>query len=289
MLVYPPDGHVTTSETIFFIGSAKGYCKINGQNIEIFDNGNFSPVVDLNLGENHFLIEIDGEAFRREIICNSPDPANASLSPQPWREAQDLKYSYDQGFKRLCLDPGHGGSQRGTCSPKGIAEKDLNLKLAKLIKEKFFDSDIQVVLTRDTDSDLALAERVAIAEKTDSDLFISVHHNAIPDDQKPLEHKGISVHYYYEHSKSFAEKLAQKISNLAGLDNRGAIRQDLHVLRENPQRISVLVEFGFLIHPTESQFICSELFQDTAAKAVFESISRERDIFAASRSSTKIH
>lgn len=272
MLVYPPDGHSTTSKTIFFIGSAKGYCKINGQNIEIFDNGNFCPVFDLDLGENSFLIEIDGETFQRQITCNPVDP-KASVSPSGWREAQDLKYDYSKGFKVVCLDPGHGGSQRGTCSPKGIAEKDLNLKLAKLIKEKFFDSNIEIVITRNDDYDLALADRVSIAKRNNCDLFISVHHNAIPDDQNPLENKGISVHYYYEHSKSFAEKLAQKISNLAGLDNRGAIRQDLHVLRENPERISVLVEFGFLIHPTESQFICSELFQDTAAKAVFQSVS----------------
>ena len=79
-------------------------------------------------------------------------------------------------IERICIDPGHGGSARGTCSPKGIAEKDLNLRLAKVIKAKFDDQGLRTILTRDADIDLSLADRVKIAGEHNCDLFISVHH-----------------------------------------------------------------------------------------------------------------
>ncbi|MBI2252710.1 MAG: N-acetylmuramoyl-L-alanine amidase, partial [Armatimonadetes bacterium] len=37
--------------------------------------------------------------------------------------------------KKICIDPGHGGDDPGAISPNGLKEKDLNLKVALLVKE----------------------------------------------------------------------------------------------------------------------------------------------------------
>ena len=58
MLVYPPEGHKTDSRTIFFIGSADSYCKINNKDVALSDKNNFAHIVSLDLGENIFEIEI---------------------------------------------------------------------------------------------------------------------------------------------------------------------------------------------------------------------------------------
>lgn len=171
-------------------------------------------------------------------------------------------------MKRICIDPGHGGSARGTCSPKGVTEKDLNLKLAKKIKAELDAKGLITILTRETDIDVSLVDRVKIAQDFKSDLFISVHHNAIPDHENPLEHRGISVHYYYDENIALAERLLGSLVQVTGLSGAGIIKQNLHVLRENPDMPAILIEFGYLIHPIESEIICGLEFQEAAAKAI---------------------
>lgn len=264
MIVYPPKNHVTESERIFFIGSAESSCIINGNKIDLIYAGNFSPVFDLVLGENIFEIQIDGENFKYLVIR---EKKQEKLEEHQWRNSES-KANLLERFRKICLDPGHGGSQRGTCSPKGILEKDLNLKLAKKIYQKLQENNIEVILTRDRDIELSLQERVDISLKNNCDLFLSIHHNAVADYKNPLEHKGISVHYYYDQSFDLAKIILEGLCQDTGLDSVGLIKQNLHVLRENPNTQGLLIEFGYLIHPIESEIIIKEEFQDKVASSI---------------------
>lgn len=79
------------------------------------------------------------------------------------------------------LDPGHGGVDSGAVGTKNDQpqEKDINLKIAKYIKEELSDdSNIQVYLTRTGDTKPGLSERVPKAIKDKADLFISLHNDA---------------------------------------------------------------------------------------------------------------
>ena len=78
---------------------------------------------------------------------------------------------------RLVLDPGHGGQSSGAVGSSGLAEKELNLKLAFLLKD-LLESKFQVFLTREGDVDVPLEERVRFAESKEADIFISLHFNA---------------------------------------------------------------------------------------------------------------
>lgn len=83
------------------------------------------------------------------------------------------------GLRRIVVDPGHGGKDPGAIGPNGVMEKDVTLALARLLKthlEK--ELGVEVILTRDRDIYLTLAERTAIANRVDADLFISLHANA---------------------------------------------------------------------------------------------------------------
>jgi N-acetylmuramoyl-L-alanine amidase len=269
ILTYPPNNHQTDSPTIFFIGSATESCVINDRKIELVYAGNFCPVFDLDLGENVFEVNIDGV----QLIFNITRVQASAQSPSH-SVTQSLSHPVTQPpFHHICIDPGHGGSARGTCSPKGIKEKDLNLSLAEIIRNEIISSQSNeslatVLLTRDTNIDLSLEDRVQIACDNNCDLFISVHHNAIPDDENPLEHRGLSVHYYYDENIGLAEKLLEALTKTTGLSSAGIIKQNLHVLRENTKMPAVLIEFGYLIHPFESEVICGVEFQNKAAKAL---------------------
>lgn len=265
MIVYPFSGHVTDSDAIFFIGSAAKKCIINDQEIELSVAGNFAPVFNLKFGDNLFHCVVDGQKF--EILVKRIEVKTSELT-HIWRESQYKPIA----LKRICVDPGHGGRAFGTQSPKGIKEKDLNLQVANLLKRELVNNGFDVIVTRNTDEDLSLQERVDIAMKHKSDLFISLHHNAIPDHLKPLEHKGISIHYYYSHSIDIATKILAGLTASTGLNSVGLVRQNLHVLRENPDCLSVLVELGYLIHPEESEIIISSEFQQLAVRALAESV-----------------
>jgi N-acetylmuramoyl-L-alanine amidase len=84
---------------------------------------------------------------------------------------------------RIALDPGHGGDahERGyKRGPTGVREAEINLRLAQYLAEFLRAAGALVLLTRDDDRDVTLDERAQIANRWPADLFISLHHNAMP-------------------------------------------------------------------------------------------------------------
>lgn len=87
---------------------------------------------------------------------------------------------------KICLDPGHGGDahkagfKRG---PTGVREAEMNLRLARFLRDCLTASGAEVRLTRDSDVDLDLAARAAIANEWGADLFVSLHHNAVDNEK----------------------------------------------------------------------------------------------------------
>jgi N-acetylmuramoyl-L-alanine amidase len=82
---------------------------------------------------------------------------------------------------RIVLDPGHGGIDPGALGRRGTREKNLNLDIARRLKKKLEALGLQVVMTRDSDCAVALAERARLANASKADLFISVHTNWAPN------------------------------------------------------------------------------------------------------------
>lgn len=74
----------------------------------------------------------------------------------------------------LVVDAGHGGNDIG-CQYGDFIEKDINLKIAKRIKELSPEYNVEVSLTRSNNSDISLAERVVFSNKIHPDYFISIH------------------------------------------------------------------------------------------------------------------
>lgn len=78
---------------------------------------------------------------------------------------------------KICLDPGHGGSDPGAVNGKRY-EKDDVLRLALAIKPLLEAQGIETVLTRDTDKAISIADRCALANKTNCAYFLSLHRDA---------------------------------------------------------------------------------------------------------------
>lgn len=82
---------------------------------------------------------------------------------------------------RVVIDPGHGGIDRGA-TVKGLVEKDLTLAFAKALAEKLNqDGRVAIVMTRQDDSFVSLADRVRLAREAKAALFISIHADTLSD------------------------------------------------------------------------------------------------------------
>ena len=93
---------------------------------------------------------------------------------------------------RIVIDAGHGGHDSGTLGPGGIEEKDVvldvALRLGKLLKQRL---GADVIFTRDSDTFIPLETRTAIANKSQADLFLSIHANSSSDSSA----RGVETYY----------------------------------------------------------------------------------------------
>ena len=168
------------------------------------------------------IIEVTDVNKAEEEIVNG-------VASQPATMSVDEFSRHATGGMTICLDPGHGGSDSGA-NAFGAKESDLTLKIAQYCKEELSKYDVNVVMTRTTDTRLSeeaamdLKNRVEVAKKAGASYFISIHINSA---QNSAAH-GAEVYYPNtsgnKNLSSNGQALAKAIqSQLAalGLYNRG--------------------------------------------------------------------
>jgi N-acetylmuramoyl-L-alanine amidase len=115
---------------------------------------------------------------------------------------------------RIVIDPGHGGKQQGALGPKGVLEKDIALAIAQRVGESLTRQDqARVFYTRQTDIDLALSERVALANERKPDLFISIHANSMPTRRQRTHAEGIETFFLSARSSNDDARLTADYEN----------------------------------------------------------------------------
>jgi N-acetylmuramoyl-L-alanine amidase len=102
--------------------------------------------------------------------AGAPDSAPA----QPQALSRDV---FPLSLKRIVIDPGHGGVQSGATADSGLSEKEVTLDVALRLRRLLSDAPFEVLLTRDSDKTLGLEKRVAFANSSNADLFVSIHVN----------------------------------------------------------------------------------------------------------------
>jgi N-acetylmuramoyl-L-alanine amidase len=83
------------------------------------------------------------------------------------------------GVRRIVIDPGHGGDDRGAEARSGLPEKEVALEIALRLRTLLQSRAFEVVMTREADQGLSLARRADVANAAAADLFVSVHLNWI--------------------------------------------------------------------------------------------------------------
>jgi len=196
----------------------------------------------------------------------------------------------------VVIDPGHGGKEFGARSIfNNHYEKEFTLDWALRIVPLLTANGWQVFLTRTGDTDVALSNRVAIAESHHADLFISLHFNSAAPDEKaagvetycltpPGMPSTLTRGYpdiltqsypnnaYNDESLGVAVRLQTALAHGAGLEDRGVCRARFIGVLRGQNRPAVLIEGGYLSNIREARQIEKSEFRQKLAQAVADAL-----------------
>jgi N-acetylmuramoyl-L-alanine amidase len=223
------------------------------------------------------------------------------LGPEPNRNLSVTNEDAAKGGSQpiLVIDPGHGGENAGTKSVLGVRyEKEFTLDWARRLRALLVTNGWQVFLTRTNDTDLALSNRVAVAEAHHADLFLSLHFNsAAPNEtQAGLETYCLTPHgmpstvtrefeddqmlvfpnnAFDARNLYFAVRVHRALLHVNGDLDRGVRHaRYLGVLR-GQQRPAILVEGGYLSNPHEARLIGDPVYRERLAEALAKALTEE--------------
>ena len=193
--------------------------------------------------------------------------------------------------KTIFLDPGHGGKDPGA-SYYNITEKELNMQVYKKLRKELEELGYNVLTSRDSDVFVDfITERSKMVNKTDSDMFISIHFNASGN---PTSGKSGIQTYSYEETSDYPSKInpywhnhpdrISESNRLAadihssllaetGAKDAGRLRRSFAVLRET-DKPAVLLELGYMDNFDENQQIRNEDYQDKLVAGIVKGIQK---------------
>ncbi|MEH2455224.1 N-acetylmuramoyl-L-alanine amidase [Nostoc sp.] len=172
---------------------------------------------------------------------------------------------------KIVLDPGHGGKESGASGPTGYLEKDVNLVVSKLLRDELVKEGATVVMTREDDKEVSLAERQAIISQEEPAIAISIHHNSLPDDGDAEKTKGFAAFWYQPQAHNLAMFLQNYVVKKLGRPSYGVFWDNLALTRPTAAP-SVLLELGFMSNPDEFEQVVNPEEQKKIANAIAQGI-----------------
>jgi len=174
--------------------------------------------------------------------------------------------------KIIVIDPGHGGIEKGAVGLKGLKEAEVNLGVALHLWSLLKASGAEPVLTRYTDSSVYKGEdftlkkdlqaRTEVSNMHDTDLFISIHHNASENNNNT--NNLIIFHKTSDsgRSRDAAQSIINHLKGELAVDSASVLPGNYHVLR-NTDATAILGEASFISNKTNEKELS---FQRTAMR-----------------------
>lgn len=223
-----------------------------------------------DLPENKYELHIvnDSYLFGYSAEYSDSNELIITIKKQP-----KISKSYPLKGLNITLDPGHGGSEYGAIGCLGNKEKDINLAIALKTKEALEKAGANVFITRSDDSEVSLHDRVRYSQEKNSDVFISIHSNALPDSLADSKRSGTSVYYFYPQSNNLARIIQKTLTQNLGLNNDKVRNESFAVIR-NTESLSILIEVGYMIVPEDNAKLIDPEFQAKAANAIVRGLEK---------------
>ena len=194
--------------------------------------------------------------------------------------------SWSVAGKVIVIDPGHGGVDPGAVGPTKVLEKDINLAVAKKLKEYIVQGGGKAIMLREEDKDLSspetggllarkredLAKRIAITEEAKSNLYISIHTNSFPG--KKLTGAQTFYHAKSEEGRALAKAVqSQLVAEFPENKRVAKSNQDFFVLKKNSIP-AITVEVGFISTPSEEEKLQQPDYQAKLAWSIYRGLAQ---------------
>ncbi len=166
----------------------------------------------------------------------------------------------------IVIDPGHGGRDNGA-RWYGVAEKNLNLDVAKRVEAILRKRGFLVKMTRTTDTYVSLEKRAAIANRYTKTVFVSIHFNA----HSNRSVRGIETFYISSRGKALADTIQRRLAKRIRTRNRGSKRHHYAVLTKT-RGPAALVECGFISNRWECKRSSQGWYKDILAHEIASGI-----------------
>ena len=169
----------------------------------------------------------------------------------------------------IVIDAGRGGKeQTPKKSPDGtVYEKDLNLEIAKLLKERLELRGYLCIMTRTDDVAMAEADRARKENESEADLFISIRMNSYTDDKTV---NGIDILYGKGRtdSQDLAASLITPLINSCGAKNRGIKSSSQYTVLNDTMIPAVVIDIGFISCQEEVDKLMKFIYRDSLVMGI---------------------
>ena len=250
--------------------------------VEFSANNNLKPLKWRLVGidQNRWkikLFSLPKNSFTKigEGTVNKSDKNRKFNSNKNYSRKRDYEFLKLPEIKRnkfyVVIDPGHGGPDPGAIGIGGLKESDVVLDVSKRVKKLLTEKGVKVRMTRNNEVDLDLPPRVSIANRTDADIFVSIHANASRGKRRDIN--GLETFYYSGwRGRLLAKKIQKQILKVSpGSPDRG-VRQGRFFVIKNTRMPAVLVEIGFLTGRLDARRLEKSINRKRVAYAITRGI-----------------
>ena len=176
---------------------------------------------------------------------------------------------------KICIDPGHGGTDPGAVGQNGAKEKDIVLQIGLKLRDALQRNGIVVVMTREKDIEsgkLVIADRCKIANNAGVDYLVSIHANADSDRDDKTGY-GTETWAYSKTSAGYplAQTVQKELIAAAGLTDRGVKFNDWAILK-GVKAPAILIETAFINNTQEEKLLTDASWQKKVAEAIAKGI-----------------
>ena len=166
----------------------------------------------------------------------------------------------------IFVDAGHGGRDPGAVA-NGIQEKDVVLPISLKLGQALQGLGYTVYYTRTNDVELDLEPRVALAQRVNADIFVSIHANSL--DSRNSSVNGVETFHARNSTvgRELASYVQSQIISATSANNRGVKAAGFYVIARTSMP-AILVETGFVTSPTEARNLSNPNYQKQMADAI---------------------
>ena len=169
----------------------------------------------------------------------------------------------------IAVDPGH--PPIGATGPTGLWEPQATLPIGVRLKRILEERGARVVMTRTSDSAVALGDRPIIARRANAHAFVSIHLNAYPDGVNPFVAPGTGTYFFRTHSEPLAREVQRTLVPQMGLMDLGVNYDNLAVVR-GTWYPAILCEGAFLMLPDQEAALRTPEYQERYARGIADGL-----------------